>query len=85
MGFGSMNQITNQVTRVVASFAFGAILFVTGVMLRHYAEDAARASTRMMGSRFSERPFIDTANALLLGGLIIQGFALHGWIVSRSH
>lgn len=74
----------DRTTRIVASFAFGATLVVTGLMLGVYSGDAARVWTDIMGSRFREKPFSDAANTLLLGGLIIEGLALHGWIISRS-
>lgn len=71
--------------RTAVVFAFGAALVLAGLMLRYYAGEVALRhpnTSTPQGYEYYVGVASDIANNLLLGGLIIEGFAALGWITA---
>jgi hypothetical protein len=78
--------IMNRTTRAVCAFVFGATLVVGSTVLLVFANEVGDQLASFRGRLALTAPereyYVLFAGCLLLGGLIIEGFALLGWIIA---
>ena len=79
----------SRTVRAAAAFAFGATVLIAGVGLKIYPAETMQRWGALRGvpsyalQLHRETPRLTTAaDALLLGGLVIEGLALLGWILA---
>ena len=74
--------------KVAVTVAFGVALALGGCWLKLYAYKAADRWADYGGvpvtdvQTWSKPRFVEIGDGLLLGGLIVTGLALHGWITA---
>jgi len=73
----------SRAARTAVVFLFGAALALAGLMLRFYAAEFALRWLNVsspQGYEYYVAVAADIANGLLLGGLMVEGFAALAWI-----
>jgi hypothetical protein len=69
----------SRTTRAFIAFAFGAAVVFTGLVLGAYVGDVQRAVHQATRHYLNPDALQAAATAFVLGGLVIEGLALHAW------
>lgn len=71
-------------TRAFLAFGFGAAVVLSGLALTAFVGKVQGAVLNVAGPYLNGDEIGNAGTALLLGGLVIEGLALLGWIIAPT-